>query len=218
MAHVISLHPDYAVSDNDFDLDAAIKNKERNIREDQVKPFSIYRCAQELRWSVSFLANEHSKSMALITGLAVHQGVITIYARDFIKVIDSAANRVFRISRDPEDRAWFEHGCFSLSFAGDKRLTTAVDKSDIELCGRLGAILGLKGYVINQLVLAAGLTYSSTLPTHTMNKLVDELRGFLEWGKQRARKAELELKRVEEDVAARTEESIRRKNWRYIFK
>lgn len=213
----ISLNPKHAASEDDFDLDAAISMPVRETDE-QLQSLTIHRCARTIRWALFFLANRHSKSMALVARIAFRQGLNVLMARDFVSSIATASNRVFEISSDPDDRGWFENGKFTLLIAGRKKIHVYPRLQDVEACGRLASILGIESYVAQQLAIASGLLFSTSLPAHCMNALGGELHRFIEWGEDRAQKADRELKRVESESASRSGESPPRMNWRYVFK
>ncbi len=218
----VSLSPEDATSSDDFVLEEAIR---RGIRDgntpaanpDEVKGLMVHRCSPALRWSVGYLAERLSKTQSGVVQAALHKGVTKLLEQPFVSRIEKAAAQVFALSVDPEDRGWFEAGYFSLDIAGERSYHTYANRHDIELCGRLGSILGLKAYVVRQLALAAGLLFSSTLPRHHMASFGVQVEKFLEWGQQRAVKAERELRRVEAETASKSCLSSAGKDWREIF-
>ena len=213
----VSLNPADAISYDEFDLDAAIANASRSVDENRIRGLMIHQCSSELRWCTASLARKYSKSRSLVTRLAIHQGIKKIFERDFVSTIEAASDKVFSLSRDLDDRAWFENGHFSFAITGEKSFHTYIDRVDIDRCGRLGSVLGLKSYVIRQIVLASGLVYSSSLPDHSMNILGEELKRFLRWGQERAQKAERELKRVEREAVANARSTPPRMDGHDVF-
>lgn len=216
----VSLDPKHTVSDHDFDLDAAIATTLQPDAESQedTQSITIYRCSRDIRWSLDFLSNRHSKSIAHVSRIAFHHGRYQIMSKDFVTSITAASNKVFSLSSDPDDRSWFDHGNFTLRIAGHNRLHTYLFAQDVEAAGRLSRILGVESYAVQQIVLAAGLVFSTSLPAHTMNALVDELQRFMAWGEKRSEKAARELERVETETALRPPENPVRRDWRNVFR
>ena len=178
-----------------------------------LKSDKIESCLLIVKWNLEHLGHRLNTSAAEVARFALHIGIRRLWSLPGIDELKDIRSFVHENSEDADDRRWFDQGAFDLGSSDTTTLHTRLYENDVVQCSGLASALGLRGPLVRQLAIMAGLIQSQNIPVKQNNQMVDILRRFREWIEDRLEKAQRRKKEVEAGADVRPRLVGPKKTW-----